>query len=189
MGEMEIMENINYQQYLDKIEQYENDIKLLEDEKAQLSKEVKNIENLETTTIQERKDKSKQLIEKRSELEVTSEALQSLKNEFEQYCISNADEVVDVLLELQHYLSSTRISKENAINNEIKEYAKKLCLKIQKEVEEQNKLENEVSNIHKQLVKITKYSRASFTSHYGVEYSDMYSDEIFGTELKRLALE
>ena len=85
MGEMEIMENINYQQYLDKIEQYENDIKLLEDEKAQLSKEVKNIENLETTTIQERKDKSKQLIEKRSELEVTSEALQSLKNEFEQY--------------------------------------------------------------------------------------------------------
>ena len=189
MGEMEIMENTNYQQYLDKIEQYENDIKLLEDEKAQLSKEVKNIENLETTTIQERKDKSKQLIEKRSELEVTSEALQSLKNEFEQYCISNADEVVDVLLELQHYLSSTKISKETAINNEIKEFAKKLSLKIQQEVKEQNKLENEVSNIHKQLVKITKYSRASFTSHYGVEYSDMYSDEIFGTELKRLALE
>ena len=62
-------------------------------------------------------------------------------------------------------------------------------MKIQKEVEEQNKLENEVSNIHKQLVKITKYSRVSFTSHYGVEYSDMYSDEILGTELKRLALE
>lgn len=186
---MEIMENINYQQYLDKIEQYENDIKLLEDEEVQLSKEVKNIENLETTTIQERKDKSKQLIEKRSELEVTSEALQSLKNEFEQYCISNADEVVDVLLELQHYLSSTKISKENAINNEIKEFAKKISLKIQQEVKEQNKLEDEVSNIHKQLVKITKYSRASFTSHYGVEYSDMYSDEIFGTELKRLALE
>ena len=183
------MENINYQQYLDKIEQYENDIKLLEDEEVQLSKEVKNIENLETTTIQERKDKSKQLIEKRSELEVTSEALQSLKNEFEQYCISNADEVVDVLLELQHYLSSTKISKENAINNEIKEFAKKISLKIQQEVKEQNKLEDEVSNIHKQLVKITKYSRASFTSHYGVEYSDMYSDEIFGTELKRLALE
>ena len=186
---MEIMENINYQQYLDKIEQYENDIKLLEDEEVQLSKEVKNIENLETTTIQERKDKSKQLIEKRSELEVTSEALQSLKNEFEQYCISNADEVVDVLLELQHYLSSTKISKENAINNEIKEFAKKISLKIQQEVKEQNKLEDEVSNIHKQLVKITKYSRASFTTHYGLEYSDMYSDEIFGTELKRLALE
>ena len=186
---MEIMENINYQQYLDKIEQYENDIKLLEDEEVQLSKEVKNIENLETTTIQERKDKSKQLIEKRSELEVTSEALQSLKNEFEQYCISNADEVVDVLLELQHYLSSTKISKENAINNEIKEFAKKISLKIQQEVKEQNKLEDEVSNIHKQLVKITKYGRTHFTSHYGVEYSDMYSDEILGTELKRLALE
>ena len=183
------MENINYQQYLDKIEQYENDIKLLEDEEVQLSKEVKNIENLETTTIQERKDKSKQLIEKRSELEVTSEALQSLKNEFEQYCISNADEVVDVLLELQHYLSSTKISKENAINNEIKEFAKKISLKIQQEVKEQNKLEDEVSNIHKQLVKITKYGRTHFTSHYGVEYSDMYSDEILGTELKRLALE
>ena len=189
MGEMEIMENINYQQYLDKIEQYENDIKLLEDEEAQLIKEVKNIENLETTSIQERKEKSKQLIEKRSELEVTSEALQSLKNEFEQYCISNADEVVDMLLELQNYLFSTKISKENAINNEIKGYAKKLWLKIQKEVEEQNKLENEVSNIHKQLVKITKYNRVSFNSRYGVEYSDMYSDEIFGTELKRLALE
>lgn len=183
------MENINYQQYLDKIEQYENDIKLLEDEEVQLSKEVKNIENLETTTIQERKDKSKQLIEKRSELEVTSEALQSLKNEFKQYCISNADEVVDVLLELQHYLSSTKISKENAINNEIKEFAKKISLKIQQEVKEQNKLEDEVSNIHKQLVKITKYGRTHFTSHYGVEYSDMYSDEILGTELKRLALE
>lgn len=186
---MEIMENINYKQYLDKIEQYENDIKLLEDEEAQLSKEVKGIENLETTTIQERKDKSKQLIEKRSELEVTSEALQSLKNEFEQYCISNVDEVGDVLQELQEYLYLSKISKENAINNEIKEYAKKLCLKIQNEVKEQNKLENEVSNIHEQLVKITKYGKVSFSSRYGVEYSDMYSDEILGTELKRLALE
>lgn len=189
MGEMEIMENINYQQYLDKIKQYENDIKLLEDEEAQLVKEVKNIENLETTTIQERKDKSKQLIEKRSELEVTSEALKLVKDEFEQYCISNADEVGDVIIELQDYLYSTKISKENAINNEIKEFAKKLSLKIQQEVKEQNKLENEVSNIHEELVKITKYGRNHFSSRYGVEYTEMYSDEILGAELKRLALE
>lgn len=186
MGEMEIMENINYQQYLDKIEQYENDIKLLEDEEAQLSKEVKDIENLETTSIQERKEKSKQLIEKRSELEVTSEALQSLKNEFEQYCISNADEVVDVITELRSHIEYNEVKKRKAIDKEIKDFAKKLFVKIKKETEEQITLKNEVDEIYNELLKISKYSRVSFPpSIFVTQYTDMYSEELFVSELKR----
>ena len=182
---MEIMENINYKQYLDKIEQYEKDIKLLEDEEAQLIKEVKDIENLETTSIQERKEKSKQLIEKRSELEVTSEALQSLKNEFEQYCKTNADEV-------RSHIQYNKVKKRKVIDKEIKDFAKKLFVKIKKETEEQIKLKNEVDVIYSELVKISEYGKTSFLpsiSIFGTEYSDLYTEDIFISELKRLALE
>ena len=186
------MENINYKQYLDKIEQYEKDIKLLEDEEAQLIKEVKDIENLETTSIQERKEKSKQLIEKRSELEVTSEALQSLKNEFEQYCKTNADEVRDVITELRSHIQYNKVKKRKVIDKEIKDFAKKLFVKIKKETEEQIKLKNEVDVIYSELVKISEYGKTSFLpsiSIFGTEYSDLYTEDIFISELKRLALE
>ena len=86
---MEIMENINYKQYLEKINKYNEDIEALKKEEKQLNNELEALEDVKATTIQERKEKSKKLIEKRLDLQVTSETLKSINDEFEQYCRDN----------------------------------------------------------------------------------------------------
>ena len=113
-----------------------------------------------------------------------------MKNEFEQYCISNADEVVDVITELRSHIEYNEVKKRKAIDKEIKDFAKKLFVKIKKETEEQITLKNEVDEIYNELLKISKYSRVSFPpSIFVTQYTDMYSEELFVSELKRLALE
>lgn len=192
MGEMEIMNNINYKQYLDMINQYENDIEVLEREESQLIEEVKNIEDIESKTIQERKEKSKKLIEKRSELEVTSEALKSLKNEYEEYCKNNKEVVRDVITELRNHIQYNKEKRRKEIDKEIKDFAKKIFVKIKKETEEQITLKNEVDEIYCELVKISEYGKTSFLPSiaiFGFGYSDMYTEDIFISELKRLALD
>lgn len=192
MGELEIMNNINYKHYLDMINQYENDIEVLEREESKIIEEVKNIEDIESKTIQERKEKSKKLIEKRSELEVTSEALKSLKNEYEEYCKNNKEAVRDVITELRNHIQYNKEKRRKEIDKEIKDFAKKIFVKIKKETEEQITLKNETDEIYSELVKISEYDKTSFLPSiaiFGFGYSDMYTENIFISELKRLASE
>lgn len=94
------METLGYSKYTDKIAQYERDIQSLVTEEAQLTNEINELEKAKTTTIEERKSKSRNLIEKRSELQVTTETLKALKEEFKQYCLDSLDEVDELIYNL-----------------------------------------------------------------------------------------
>lgn len=189
MEKMEIMENINYKQYLEKINKYNEDIEALKKEEKQLNNELEALEDVKATTIQERKEKSKKLIEKRLDLQVTSETLKSINDEFEQYCRDNLEDVNEVIYELQQYLTTSYQNRKKSINNEIKQFAEKIFNQIASEVNEQNILEDKVSEIHCELSKITKYGKESYSTAYGVQYEDMYTKDIFIDEMKRLTLE
>lgn len=186
---MDIMENINYKQYLEKINKYNEDIKALKKEEKQLNNELEALEDVKATTIQERKEKSKKLIEKRLDLQVTSETLKSINDEFEQYCRDNLEGVNEVIYELQQYLTASYQKRKRSINNEIKQFAEKLFNQIASAVKEQNILEDKVSEIHCELSKITKYGIESYSTAYGVQYEDMYTKDIFINEMKRLTME
>lgn len=183
------METLGYNKYTEKIEQYERDIQSLVTEEAQLTNEINKLEKAKTTTIEERKSKSRNLIEKRSELQVTTETLKALKEEFNQYCLDSLDEVDELIYNLGENLLLEDKKRKERLNNQIKEFANEFYKQIVREEQEQNALENQVSEISDKLSKITSLGKVVSKRSYGVNYKEDYSNnKELNNVLKSLAL-
>lgn len=62
------------------------------------------------------------------------------------------------------------------MNNQIKEFASEFYKQIVREEQEQNALENQVSEISDKLSKITALGKVVNSRSYGVNYKEYYSN-------------
>ena len=75
------------------------------------------------------------------------------------------------------------------MNNQIKEFANEFYKQIVREEQEQNALENQVSEISDKLSKITSLGKVVSKRSYGVNYKEDYSNnKELNNVLKSLAL-